>query len=110
MRVFSFLFALYFVLLGCVPCTDEVPLLGKEAGSAVVAAHTGHEEPGKADLCSPLCQCRCCPGGVLLPGRPLVFCPTPAPTTWGVRTYAPAGSDTLPVRPLTTPWQPPQGA
>ncbi len=109
MRFFSLLFALYFAVLGCLPCTDEVPPTSSEAAFAIGASHS-HDEPGEIDWCSPLCQCSCCPGAVLLAGRPVALAHVPAPPVWGADAYAPAGPDALPVRPLATPWQPPQGA
>ena len=109
MRFFSLLFALYLAVLGCLPCTDEVPPTGSETAFAINANHS-HDEPGEIDWCSPLCQCSCCPGAALLAARAVAFAPVAARPVWGVDTYAPAGSDALPVRPLATPWQPPQGA
>ena len=109
MRFFSLLCALYFAVLGCLPCTDEVPPTGGETAFAISANHR-RDEPSEIDWCSPLCQCSCCPGAVLLAGRAATLTYAPVSPVWGADTYAPAGSDALPVRPLATPWQPPQGA
>ena len=109
MRFFSLLFALYFAVLGCLPCTDEAPPTGSEAASAISADHR-HQEPGEMDWCSPLCQCRCCPGAVMLAARMAASAHVPAPLIWGADAYALAGPNALPVRPLATLWQPPQGA
>ena len=109
MRFFALLFALYFAMLGCLPCTDEVPSAGTQ--TAYLAAGPGTQgQPGEMDWCSPLCQCHCCSGVLLLPGRPVTFAAGPPAIVWVPSTYAPAGAAALPVRPLATPWQPPQGA
>lgn len=110
MRFLSVLFALYFAVLGGLPCTDEVPPAATGTTYVVSAGHRIHDEPGELDWCSPLCQCRCCPGAVMLTARLATFEPAPVAFGWGATTYAPAGPAALPVRPLVTPWQPPQRA
>jgi hypothetical protein len=47
---------------------------------------------------------------VMLSARLAACAPMPAPLGWDAMTYAPAGPEALPVRPLATPWQPPQRA
>ncbi|GAB2796467.1 hypothetical protein HNQ93_004360 [Hymenobacter luteus] len=109
MRFLSLLFALYFAVLGCLPCTDEALPTSSETAFVTSANHS-HNKSSEIDWCSPLCQCHCCPGAIMLPVRVAAFAPVPVPPMWGAYAYAPAGSDALPVRPLATPWQPPQGA
>lgn len=60
MKILSFLFSIYLIVLSCLPCAD----LG--AGSAVhssqeislIADHHSHEK--SSDACSPFCICNCC--------------------------------------------------
>ena len=110
MRFLCLLFALYFAVLGCLPCPDEVPPAGTATACAAADSH-GHDEPGPTDHCSPLCPCHCCPGAVLLPARPAALSAAATRVAaWHPSAYAPAGPAALPLRPLATPWQPPQGA
>lgn len=110
MRVFSLLFGLYFAVLGCLPCADEVPLSENGTGSSVIATHHRPDEPGAMDWCSPLCSCRCCPGAAVLPVRSEVFGRAPARAGWGLPAYGLTRQAGLPGRLGAAPWQPPQQA
>ena len=74
MRLFSFIFAFYFLLLAVIPCGDAFAHSEKEScmeqvcDSHVEAAESDHPE---ADTCTPLCMCNCC-GGLTLVNEQLI--------------------------------------
>ena len=63
MRYLTIIWAMFILLLACIPCTDSGTTAAQDT---VTAATHDHEEPSHADdLCSPLCECKCC-GGIVL--------------------------------------------
>lgn len=66
MKLFCQIFAVYFLALACIPCSDgehgHDQNLGKNVVQVIESSGQnglpGHEHC--ADLCSPLCSCNCC--------------------------------------------------
>lgn len=111
MRLLALLFALYFTVLGCLPCADAEPCASQPGTTAVVRAarHDGGSQGG-IDWCSPLCQCQCCAGFALPTVGPVVsFAARPA-VRYSVLRFAAQPGPAVTTRAPATPWQPPQGA
>ncbi|RZJ92531.1 MAG: hypothetical protein EOO60_07035 [Hymenobacter sp.] len=109
MRAVAFLFALYFAVLGCMTCADELVCAGP-AGLLTIRATNPNSGHALGDWCSPLCQCACC-AGVALP-QPLLrvaFGARPA-VAYVAQRYAARPRLAVPTRAPVAPWQPPQGA
>jgi hypothetical protein len=73
-KIFHFLFAFYFFLLPCFPCTDAIECEEKSAVPVTIIASSEHEHHHEKESCSPFCFCNCC-GQVSVTGYPL-FKPT----------------------------------
>jgi hypothetical protein len=110
MRVLALLFALYFSVLGCLPCADVEPSATPTKGTIVRAAqHEGGTSQGGIDWCSPLCQCHCC-AGFAMPAVPaLAFVARPV-ACYSARRFSVRAVPAVQTRAPVTPWQPPQGA
>lgn len=105
MRFFTTFFALYLLILACLPCADTSQAVARPA-HFVTAQHRDASGTHHGDWCSPLCQCSCC-AGVYLPATQTAYPAAP------VRSYTVAVQWTA----LPTPachdafgsvWQPPQ--
>ena len=112
MRLFALFFALYFTMLGCLPCAD-VELCSEQTATTTViraAYHDCGNTQGHLDWCSPLCQCHCC-AGFTLPTAPAAVAFTAQPAVcYSARRFAAQPVPAVPTRAPVTPWQPPQGA
>jgi hypothetical protein len=105
MRVLALLFALYFSVLGCLPCADvELSAMPKQGTVMRAAQHEGSSSQGSIDWCSPLCQCHCCAGFAMPTVPALAFVARP------VAGYSVRAVPAVQTRAPVTPWQPPQGA
>ena len=66
MKLFCYIFSLYFVLLSCLPCNDSehVLLPPQPPQYAMNIEVQNHHNPDNHDncndLCSPFCTCACC--------------------------------------------------
>ncbi|MBF9219472.1 DUF6660 family protein [Hymenobacter ruricola] len=108
MRLLALLLSLYLTCLACLPCADDVATCAAPAQTSVSPA--SHSEGGQHDLgdwCSPLCQCHCCAGAVLAPGRvvPLALL---APLQWVAGPSHAALLVAAPTRSTAAVWQPPR--
>ena len=111
MRLLALLFAVYFAVLGCLPCADVEPGTEQTTATTVIRAvhYDGSSSQGGIDWCSPLCQCHCC-AGFALPTTPVVaFAARPAAHYSALR-FAAQPVPAVPTRATVAPWQPPQGA
>lgn len=108
MRLFALLLSLYVLCLSCMPCTDEVRVCVEQGQTSMRTAE--HSDFGKhaSDACSPLCQCHCCPGAVVvsLEARSLGLTP-PAPSWFTDLRHAPLLIG-IPTHAAGDVWQPPQ--
>jgi hypothetical protein len=60
-KLFSFVLALYVLVLLSQPCQDVFALPGdRDQGSAVASIHKPSEPGSESETCSPLCICGCC--------------------------------------------------
>lgn len=110
MRVLAFLFALYFTVLGCLPCSDEEPCVEVTHVTVMKATHTDcGTSHGGIDWCSPLCQCHCCAGFALPTAPALAFSARPA-AVYETRHFTARPTPAVLGRTPAAPWQPPQGA
>jgi hypothetical protein len=110
MRVLALLFALYFSVLGCLPCADVEPSATPIEGTIVRAAHhEGGTSQGSIDWCSPLCQCHCCAGFAMPVVPALAFVARPV-ASYSARRFSVRAVPAVQTRAPVTPWQPPQGA
>jgi hypothetical protein len=111
MRVLALLFALYFSVLGCLPCSDVEPSATPMQGTIVRAAqhHEGGTSQGGIDWCSPLCQCHCCAGFAMPPAPVLAFVARPL-APYSAQRFRVRAVPALTTRAPVTPWQPPQRA
>jgi hypothetical protein len=111
MRLLALLFAFYFAVLGCLPCTDVEPGAEQAMTTAVIQAtqHGCGSSQGGVDWCSPLCQCHCC-AGFALPTAPVVAFAVQPAVQYSVRRFAAQPVPAVPTRAPVAPWQPPQGA
>ena len=83
MRLLALLFAFYFACLSSMTCADEVAVCKDEAQTTVTAAsHADCAANSLGDWCSPLCQCHCCGGAILLFAAPPALAHSPLPE-WG---------------------------
>lgn len=105
MRFFTTFFALYLLILACLPCAESSQAMARPGG-VVIAQNRDDSATHHPDWCSPLCQCSCCAGAYL----PVVLTAYLAPPAWSY-----AESVRWPA--LATPachdafgsvWQPPQ--
>jgi hypothetical protein len=110
MRILALLFALYFSVLGCLPCADVEPNAVPKQGTVMrTAQHEGSSSQGSIDWCSPLCQCHCCAGFAMPPVPALAFLARPA-TRYPARRFSVRAVPAVQTRAPVIPWQPPQGA
>ena len=73
MRFFAVFFALYLLVLACLPCADGT-VSPPEPARARITAQTGAAGHHQQDWCTPLCQCHCC-AGTSLPAATAVSLP-----------------------------------
>ena len=110
MRLLALFFALYFTVLGCLPCADVEPCAEPTHAAVVRATHSDcGSQHGGVDWCSPLCQCHCC-AGFALPTAPVVAFATRPAALYSALRFAPRPMPAVPARVPAAPWQPPQGA
>ena len=110
MRVLALLFAFYFTVLGCLPCSDEELCAEVTHVTIIKAAHTGcGTSHGSIDWCSPLCQCHCCAGFALPTAPALGFSVRPV-ASHVAQHFAARPTPAVLGRALAAPWQPPQEA
>lgn len=110
MRVLALLFALYFSVLGCLPCSDVEPSAPPAHGTIVRAAqHQGSTSHDGIDWCSPLCQCHCCAGFAMPPAPTLAFLARPV-MLYPAQRFSVRAVPAVQTRAPAAPWQPPQGA
>jgi hypothetical protein len=105
MRFFTTFFALYLLLLACLPCADTNQEMARPA-RFVLTQTRDDSATHHADWCSPLCQCSCCAGAYL----PVALTASPASPT---RSYLTAVRWTALLTPAChdafgSVWQPPQ--
>lgn len=108
MRLFALLFALYFACLSTLTCADEATVCKDQPRSTVAA--TPHNDCGggtMGDWCSPLCQCHCCGGAVILQAASTLLAYQPLPAWGAARRHAPLVV-VAPTRLAGAVWQPPQ--
>jgi hypothetical protein len=109
MRLFALLFAFYFACLSTLTCTDEISVCKDQARSTVTAAP--HSDCGGnmigGDWCSPLCQCRCCGGAVVLTATPPLLAYQLMPVWGTTQRHAPLVVAS-PIQLAGDVWQPPQ--
>ena len=63
MKLFCYIFSLYFLALSCLPCTDnEHETLPPQYQTEIVVENEhDHENHSHCnDICSPFCSCACC--------------------------------------------------
>lgn len=58
MKWFSFIFAIYLLVLAIFPCADKDIIETNQVNIQWVNENHDHQEP--TDHCSPLCLCNCC--------------------------------------------------
>lgn len=112
MRLLALLFALYFAVLGCLPCADVEPCAERATTTAAIIRAAHHDcgsSQGGVDWCSPLCQCHCC-AGFALPTAPAVAFAARPGVRYSALRFAAQPVPAVPTRAPVTPWQPPQGA
>ncbi|MCC7401342.1 MAG: hypothetical protein IT214_07640 [Chitinophagaceae bacterium] len=57
----GFLFALYLLVVGCLPCNDSKAC--SHSNFQIIAAITNQEHhQNSKDICPPFCSCSCCSG------------------------------------------------
>ncbi|WP_128396971.1 DUF6660 family protein [Botryobacter ruber] len=66
MRYLTVIWAMFIFLLACIPCTDSAMAAALDNDTVAAAAHNPESPAHADDLCSPLCECKCCGGTVLL--------------------------------------------
>lgn len=68
MKVFSFIFALYFLGLATIPCCEREDC-AEVKNSVTAYIHTGDNQDTqhKNEVCSPFCTCNCCGGVTIIP-------------------------------------------
>jgi len=110
MRVLALLLALYFSVLGCLPCADVEPSAAPTEGTVIrTTQHEGGTSQGGIDWCSPLCQCHCCAGFAMPPAPVLAFVARP-PASYSAQRFSVQAVPAVQTRAPAAPWQPPQGA
>jgi len=89
-------------------CADDAEVRDAQAQTSISATpHSDCGQNGLGDLCSPLCQCHCCPGAVLAPVKAvqLAFA---SPVQWAAGAHHTPLLVPAPSQIAKTVWQPPQ--
>ena len=60
MRIASFIFIVYIVLLLTQPCQDMLSMLDQSAGTEITHIESPTDKNDHTDGCSPFCICGCC--------------------------------------------------
>lgn len=60
MKMFSFLFSMYILVLSCLPCGDmeDCTVVDNQRIAFSETNHTNHQED--TETCPPFCKCACC--------------------------------------------------
>jgi hypothetical protein len=107
MRLFSFIFAFYFLLLAVMPCNDALAHnqqeTCKEQACSSHIERTQNDHHPAADVCSPLCMCNCC-GGITIMIDQIAVDITPVQFTTTQHPYI----QQLPAEIAFSIWQPPK--
>ncbi|WP_394368817.1 DUF6660 family protein [Hymenobacter guriensis] len=108
MRLLSLLFAFYFACLSCMTCSDEVPACKDKTQTTVTAtSHSDSATDALGDWCSPLCQCHCCGGAVVLTPTAQALTQVPHPV-WDTTPRPGTLLVAAPTWASGAVWQPPQ--
>ncbi|QNE42100.1 MULTISPECIES: DUF6660 family protein [Hymenobacter] len=105
MRFFAVFFAVYLLVLACLPCADGTvsqPVRARARVTAQTDAAAHHQQ----DWCTPLCHCHCC-AGTSLPAATAVVLPATHPVGDAARLFARLTSPAPQQRAFAV-WQPPQ--
>jgi hypothetical protein len=62
MKIFGFIMGAMVLALSCMPCADNAFAMKSGNNVSVVSKPPCQNEKGRADDCSPFCQCSCCAG------------------------------------------------
>lgn len=69
MKIFSFIFAFYFLALAITPCNDmPEDVVQNEISTIHQTSGNEHNHQHENENCSPLCACNCCNSQVLSQG------------------------------------------
>ena len=63
MKLFCYIFSLYFLALSCLPCTDNEHAVIPPQYQTELVVENDHEHENHTncnDLCTPFCTCACC--------------------------------------------------
>lgn len=65
MKFFSVIFALYILILSCLPCGDTHDCKVLDNGKETFAQIDHHDHREDTESCSPFCTCACCSSTVV---------------------------------------------
>jgi hypothetical protein len=68
---FVFLFSLYLILLGLMPCQDKLDMVSKSQTESILQRNHPKAEHGHGEACPPICSCACCSVGQHFPSEKL---------------------------------------
>ncbi|MBO9673384.1 MAG: hypothetical protein J7577_08065 [Sphingobacteriaceae bacterium] len=71
MKNFVFLFSVYLILLGFMPCQDKEDMVSKFQTENIVRSNDTKPEHQHGESCPPFCSCACCSVGQHFPSEKL---------------------------------------
>jgi len=100
---FVFLFSLYLILLGLMPCQDKGAMVSKSQTGSTFHSGETKTEHAHGEACPPICSCACCSVGQHFPAEKLTNLVIPVLR----KPYPVFQCSALKKQPIDI-WQPPQ--